>query len=73
MAPRSVEELLGLSDNAVVTPVEFASINRVSVETILLNRARGKPPVGFKLGRVVRFTMGEIRAAHAKAIQEEAA
>ena len=64
MAPRSESELLDLPDSAYITPTEAALLLRLSVETILLNRARRKPPVGFKLGRVVRFLMSEIRSVH---------
>jgi hypothetical protein len=62
MAPRSEAELHALPDDAYITPVEGAVLLRVSVESLMLNRSRRRPPVGFRLGRYVRFTMGEIRA-----------
>jgi hypothetical protein len=62
-APRTVTELLGLPDDAVVTPVETALLLRVSLESLMINRSRGRAPIGFRLGGVVRFTMGEIRGA----------
>ena len=76
MAPRPESELHALPDDAYVTPVEAAALLRISVESLMLNRARGRAPVGFRLGRVVRFTMGEVRgthAAHAKHGREVAA
>ena len=73
MAPRTEAELHALPDSAYVTPTEAALLLRISVESLMLNRARRKAPIGFKLGRVVRFTMGELRAVHAKAVPEETA
>ena len=63
MAPRSEAELHTLPDNAYLTPVEAALLLRISVESLMMHRARRRTPVGFRLGRVVRFTMGEIRGA----------
>jgi hypothetical protein len=62
-APRTVAELLALPDDAVVTPVETALLLRISLESLMINRSRGRAPIGFRLGGVVRFTMGEIRGA----------
>lgn len=65
MALRSEAELHALPDYALIIPFEAATMLRVSVESLLLNRARGRPPIGFRLGRYVRFTMGEIRGVQA--------
>jgi hypothetical protein len=62
-APRSETELHGLPSDAYITPIDAALLMRMSVEALMANRQRGLPPRGFRVGRVVRFTMGEIRAA----------
>lgn len=61
MAVRTLEELLALPDSAAVQPLEAAMVLRISVESLINNRMRKLPPIGFKVGNGLRFTMGEIR------------
>ena len=70
-AERTVEELLALPDSAAITPFEAASLLRVSVETLILIRQRRQKPSGFKIGKGLRYLMGEIRAVQGE--QPEAA
>jgi len=60
-ANRTVAELLELHDPAFINIQEMSALTKMSVEALLIRRNRGQPPVGFKHGREVRYTMAEFR------------
>jgi hypothetical protein len=71
-APRSVPELLELSNEAWINIPEMSALTKMSPEALLMQRSRGKPPLGFKHGREVRYTMSEFRALPAQLAKREA-
>jgi hypothetical protein len=60
-ANRSLAELDRLANEAFVNIQEMSALTKMSVEALLMQRSRGKPPLGFKHGREIRYTMGEFR------------
>jgi hypothetical protein len=59
--PRSDTELHALPDNAFVTEAEAAQLLRLSSTSMTLRRHRCEPPPPVRIGRLIRYRVGEVR------------
>ena len=59
--PRSVAELSMLRDDALIIEAEAAEMLRVSPIAMTMRRQRGAPPRHVKIGRLIRYRIGELR------------
>src|SRR5262245_14904277 len=71
-ANRPVVELLKLDGPAFINIEEMSALTKMSVEALLMQRSRKLPPIGFRHGREIRYTMHEFRELPAKLAQLEA-
>jgi hypothetical protein len=59
--PRPDVELHSLPDHAFLTEAEAAQLLRMSRIAMTMRRQRGLPPRHVKIGRLIRYRVGELR------------
>lgn len=60
-APRPLDELHQLHDEALITRPELAELWRVTENSLAMRESRGEGIRRIKIGRLVRYRMGDAR------------